>query len=151
MYIHWNHIEYNVVKKVLSNVCSFRARIVCLLGGCVGVRVFTYMCLHVSVWLCKNYCKENAGWWQDTVWLSCHIKGTVRRKGLSFSILLVPNTTTLTTGQLHTEWLCYTGIGGTSFSSFSFFVLTSLLLSSPLVSFSFFALRSAPRCFIMSY
>lgn len=45
-------------EKVLSNVCNFWARIVCLLGGCVGVRVFTYMCLHVSVWLCKNYCKK---------------------------------------------------------------------------------------------
>lgn len=88
----------------------------------MGVRRFTFVCLHVSVGLCKNT-ERKLGPMTEQHLAARHIKGTVLDKGLSFTLLLVPNTTTLTTRQLHTEWLCCTDIGRTSLQ------LNHLLLS----------------------
>lgn len=140
-------IEYRHIFTYRMQCCWWNEKVLCNLEhawfvccGCVCVCVFTFVCLRVSVWLYRTKCRLLIG--HNLV--ACHIKGTVHSNGLSFTVLLVPNTTTLTTRQLHTEWLCYTDTGRTSFS-FSF---SSSYLSSHRLFLSFLYLPLVPAALL---
>lgn len=108
-------------------------------GWCVAV-VWVCSCLRscASMWVfdCIKVLGGKCGLMTGHILVACHYKGTICRKGLSFNMPLVPNTTILTTRQSLPERLCYTHI------SFLFLFFTSLLVS--------FSSHFAPCCFIVS-
>lgn len=83
----------------MHSLCVLRSR-----GGvCVYVCVSACECLIIQRTKARK-CRLMTGHRLVTR----HIKGTVHSDGLSFTVLLVPDTTTLSTRQSHPERLCLT-------------------------------------------